>query len=103
MAANPYKYIAEDEEPPELQETDGIEPEIGLMLWAEQLGNIVCASSIGWWQWEAEKNNREERIQQIYNQLEMLWSRLEVDQDSIDMFIEINRGTGEATIQAVRW
>ena len=52
-------------------------------------------------QWGAEKATREERIQALYNQVEVLWHRLEVGQDPIDLFIEMNRGSGEGTIKAV--
>ena len=41
------------------------------------------------------------QIQALYDQLEPLWARLEVDQDQQDLFMEMNHGCGEAVIRAV--
>ncbi|KAL7424666.1 Microtubule bundling protein [Cryptotrichosporon argae] len=80
----------DEEEAGEIRGMDGVEPEIGLMRWAEEVLEL----------WISEKNARDERIQALYEKIEPLWSRLEVAQDVIDLFIESNRGSGEATIQA---
>lgn len=52
-------------------------------------------------QWIAEKDRRDDEIQQLYEKIEPLWTRLEVPKDVIDLFIESNRGSGESTIRAV--
>lgn len=52
-------------------------------------------------QWANEKLSREARIQELYDQIEPLWTRMGEEQDYIDVFIDSNRGSGEATIRAV--
>lgn len=87
----------------ELKGMDGIEPEIGLIAWCEQLIELVSCYNLGIAnsQWVAEKESRDARIQELYEQIEPLWNRLQVPQDVIDLFIESNRGSGLSTIQAV--
>jgi len=41
------------------------------------------------------------QIQALYDQLEPLWARLEVDQDQQDLFMEMNHGCGDTVIRAV--
>lgn len=50
-----------------------------------------------------EKDDRDARIQELYEQIEPLWTRLEVPKEDIDSFIESNRGSGHSTIQAVSY
>ena len=49
-----------------------------------------------------ERDSRIAQIQGLYDKLEPLWLRLEVEQDQQDLFIEMNRGCGETVIRAVR-
>ncbi|TXT15770.1 hypothetical protein VHUM_00273 [Vanrija humicola] len=79
-----------EEDGVEIQGMDGIEPEIGLTNWADTLLEI----------WIAEKDRRDDEIQQLYEKIEPLWTRLDVPKDVIDLFIESNRGSGESTIRA---
>ena len=48
-----------------------------------------------------EKDDRDARIQELYEQIEPLWTRLEVPKEEIDAFMESNRGSGLRNIQAV--
>ena len=41
------------------------------------------------------------QIQALYDQIEPLWQRLEIEQDQTDLFMEMNHGCGEAVIKAV--
>lgn len=50
----------------------------------------------------ALKSHREQQIQQIYDDLEPLWCRLNVDPEHINEFVEANRGSSEATVKNVR-
>ncbi|KAK4690059.1 Ase1/PRC1/MAP65 family protein, partial [Tremellales sp. Uapishka_1] len=80
----------EEEEVVEVNGLDGVEPEVGLIDWAEDVEEL----------WSNEKADREARIQHLYDQLEPLWLRLEVSQDVMDLFVESNRGTGDGVINA---
>lgn len=91
MAVNEAWQGEDDEEAPEIQGMEGVEPEVGLMNWAEQLLEL----------WANEKDARDGHIQELYEKIEPLWQRLEVPQEEIDVFIESNRGSGESTIHAV--
>lgn len=91
MAVNEAWQGEDDEEAPEIQGLEGVEPEVGLMNWAEQLLEL----------WANEKDARDGHIQELYEKIEPLWQRLEVPQEEIDVFIESNRGSGESTIHAV--
>lgn len=51
--------------------------------------------------WNGELESRMAQIQALYDQLEPLWARLEVDQDQQDLFMEMNHGCGETVIRAV--
>jgi Ase1/PRC1/MAP65 family protein len=52
-------------------------------------------------QLEDLKARREAHIQAIYNELDTLWRRLGVEEADMDAFIEANRGSTEANVQAV--
>ena len=43
------------------------------------------------------------RIQELFNQIEPQWNRMAVDQEFMDAFFDINRGSGESAILAVRY
>ncbi|KAK8861636.1 hypothetical protein IAR55_002459 [Kwoniella newhampshirensis] len=81
------------EEWPEIEDLDGlesVEPEIGLIEWSDQITDL----------WNGRKEEHEARIQELFNLVEPLWSRLEVDAETTELFIEMNRGSGDATIKA---
>ena len=84
---------------------DGVEPEVGLTTWAEAMSNLVSNATLVRCytddQWNGELDSRMAQIQALYDQLEPLWARLEVDQDQQDLFMEMNHGCGEAVIRAV--
>lgn len=52
-------------------------------------------------QWIDEKEYRDCRIQDLYEKINPLWSRLQIPQEQINGFIESNLGSGESTIVAV--
>ncbi|WVW80220.1 hypothetical protein I302_102198 [Kwoniella bestiolae CBS 10118] len=74
----------------DLNGMEGVEPEIGLIEWSEELTEL----------WNTRKEEHEARIQELYNLVEPLWNRLEVDQATMDLFVDMNRGSGEAVIKA---
>lgn len=51
---------------------------------------------------EAEQASRENRIQELYNQLAPLWTRLGVPPEEIEAFIDANQGCSERAVMAVR-
>ncbi|EIW69021.1 hypothetical protein TREMEDRAFT_62739 [Tremella mesenterica DSM 1558] len=92
LAQNPLPEDEEDddEEGMVVIGMEIVEPEQGLLEWTESLNEL----------WTEEKDRRQNRIQELYNQVEPLWIRLEMEQDAMDLFIEMNRGCGEAVIEA---
>ncbi|TYJ52083.1 hypothetical protein B9479_007318 [Cryptococcus floricola] len=83
----------ESEEWPEVDSLEGmedVEPEIPLIEWVDEVTEL----------WAGLKEGHEARIQEMYNLVEPLWTRLEVDQETMDCFVEMNRGSGDATIAA---
>ncbi|WRT65761.1 uncharacterized protein IL334_002710 [Kwoniella shivajii] len=74
----------------DLEGMEKVEPEIGLIEWAEEITEL----------WNSKKEEHESRIQELYNLVEPLWSRLEVDQNTMDLFVDMNRGSGESVITA---
>ncbi|KAE8539597.1 hypothetical protein D1P53_003531 [Cryptococcus gattii VGV] len=82
-----------NEEWPVVDDLEGFkdtEPEIPLIEWVEETMEL----------WTAEKEEHEARIQELYNLVEPLWTKLGVEQETMDCFVEMNRGSGEATIKA---
>ncbi|KDQ11552.1 hypothetical protein BOTBODRAFT_57325 [Botryobasidium botryosum FD-172 SS1] len=71
-------------------ELEGLDPNCEIIQWAEKYKIEL----------DEEKERRENLIQDMYDQLEVLWKRLGVDADDIDMFIEGNRGIANANILA---
>ncbi|GJJ12968.1 hypothetical protein Clacol_007215 [Clathrus columnatus] len=69
---------------------EDVEPTIGLMKWVEGLRHDL----------EELKARRENQIQGLYNELDALWRRLGVSEADMDAFIEANRGSTEANVQA---
>ena len=88
---------------------EGVEPSLGLMQWAEgtkvEVGRSLPLTldrltSLRY-QLEELKARREAHIQAIYNELDTLWRRLGVEEAEMDAFVEANRGSTEANVQAV--
>jgi len=42
------------------------------------------------------------QIQALYDQIEPLWQRLEIEQDQTDLFMEMNHGWNDASSSAGR-
>ncbi|WWC87953.1 uncharacterized protein L201_002853 [Kwoniella dendrophila CBS 6074] len=74
----------------DLKGMENVEPEIGLIEWSDELIDL----------WNSRKEQHESKIQELYNLVEPLWSRLEIDQDTMDLFVDMNRGSGESVIKA---
>jgi protein regulator of cytokinesis 1 len=70
---------------------EGVDPTVDLMEWAEALKIAL----------EDEKTRREDYIQGMYDQLEILWKRLGVEEQETDAFVEENSGTAPSNVQAV--
>ncbi|KZW01124.1 hypothetical protein EXIGLDRAFT_603456 [Exidia glandulosa HHB12029] len=69
---------------------EGVEPTLGLVAWAERVKYDL----------EELKTRRETAIQAMYDELEVLWKRLGVDEGSIDEFVELHRGSTGETLRA---
>ncbi|WVQ78807.1 hypothetical protein IAT38_000898 [Cryptococcus sp. DSM 104549] len=92
IASNPLPP-GDSEDWPEvddLEGMEGVEPQVPLVEWAEEVTEL----------WNVVKEEHEARIQELYNLVEPLWTRLEVEQETTDLFVDMNRGSGEATIKA---
>ncbi|KAF5364429.1 hypothetical protein D9758_010716 [Tetrapyrgos nigripes] len=61
-----------------------------LMSWASHLCSTL----------EETKRRRESHIQAMYAPLEPLWQRLKVDQEDMDVFVDMNRGSTEECVRA---
>ncbi|KIR70779.1 hypothetical protein I310_05630 [Cryptococcus deuterogattii CA1014] len=94
IALNPLPPMDDgNEEWPVVDDLEGFkdtEPEIPLIEWVEETMEL----------WTSEKEEHEARIQELYNMVEPLWTKLGVEQETMDCFVEMNRGSGEATIKA---
>ncbi|KAG8935183.1 hypothetical protein FRC01_007416 [Tulasnella sp. 417] len=69
---------------------EGVDPTCGVMEWAETLQTELAEI----------KSHREAQIQVFYDQLEVLWKRLEVSEEEMDAFIDENRGSTEEVVAA---
>jgi len=74
----------------QLINTCGIEPTQGIIAWADRLHLDLGELT----------RRREVHIQAMYEQLEALWRRIGVDVDRVEGFVEANRGSTGAVIQA---
>ncbi|KAJ2924052.1 hypothetical protein H1R20_g13040, partial [Candolleomyces eurysporus] len=68
---------------------EGVEPTQGLLEWAAMLHSSL----------EELKKKREAHIQAMYDQLEGLWRRLGVNEEAMDAFVEMHRGSTEEVIR----
>ncbi|KAF5340429.1 hypothetical protein D9758_013548 [Tetrapyrgos nigripes] len=69
---------------------NNVNPTPALMSWASHLCSTL----------EETKRRRESHIQAMYDQLEPLWQRLKVDQEDMDVFVDMNRGSTEECVRA---
>jgi Microtubule associated protein (MAP65/ASE1 family) len=68
---------------------ENVEPSLRLIEWAQSQHAAL----------EDIKRKREAHIQSMYDQLEGLWRRLGVDESDMDAFVDMNRGSTEATVR----
>ncbi|GMK59590.1 hypothetical protein CspeluHIS016_0801960 [Cutaneotrichosporon spelunceum] len=90
ISLNPVKAGSFEDEEQGIEGMEGIEPEVGLINWADTLLQL----------WTEEKEERDEQIQALYEHIEPLWDRLKVEQEYINSFTERNVGSGLTSIQA---
>ena len=50
--------------------------------------------------WQAERTDREERIQKLFDQIEPIWLRLEIPEEEINEFVNQHGGLSLHTLQA---
>ncbi|CAE6472496.1 unnamed protein product [Rhizoctonia solani] len=67
-----------------------LDPKPEILTWASELVKAL----------EGEQSHREQRIQDLYNQLAPLWTRLGVPEDEVEAFIESNQGCSEKSVLA---
>jgi protein regulator of cytokinesis 1 len=99
--------VAEENQEPELEGLDDVQPEIGLINWVNEIAGLVSVQAIfharvADQQWHARRDVHQLRIQEIFNQIEPQWVRMGVDQEFMDVFFAINMGSSESAIAAVR-
>ncbi|TFK23330.1 hypothetical protein FA15DRAFT_695155 [Coprinopsis marcescibilis] len=68
---------------------ENVEPTLQLLAWATQLVNSLTDL----------KRTRERHIQAMYDQLEVLWTRLGVSEQDIDAFVDVNRGSTRSCVK----
>lgn len=69
---------------------DGVQPTPGLLDWA-----VTMRAAL-----EQLKRAREVAIQAMYDQLEVLWRRMGVADEQMDMFVDAHRGATEDVVRA---
>jgi hypothetical protein len=90
----------------DLKGLEHLQPEVGMINWISELSDLVSRfcwslSEVANEQWNKWKDACEIRIQEIFNQIEPHWNRMKVDIDTMNLFFDMNRGSGEPTIAAV--
>ena len=80
----------QDSPPGTLLSSCGVEPTQEILAWADRLHAEL----------NELKRRREVHIQAMYDQLEALWRRMGVDEAAMDGFVDANRSSTGATIQA---
>ncbi|KAG9126321.1 hypothetical protein FRC07_003920 [Ceratobasidium sp. 392] len=73
-----------------LRAVEGVVPKVSIISWATELVSAL----------EAEQTSREQRIQELYNQLAPLWTRLGVPPEEVEEFIDKNQGCSENSVLA---
>ncbi|KAH7337979.1 microtubule associated protein-domain-containing protein [Rhizoctonia solani] len=89
-AAGECSGDAEDGMKAAMRAVERLDPKLEILTWASQLVKAL----------EGEQSHREQRIQDLYNQLAPLWTRLGVPDDEVETFIEQNQGCSERSVLA---
>ncbi|CAE6385895.1 unnamed protein product [Rhizoctonia solani] len=89
-AAGECSGDAEDGMKAAMRAVERLDPKPEIVAWSSELVKAL----------EGEQSHREQRIQDLYNQLAPLWTRLEVPEDEVEAFIERNQGCSESSVLA---
>ncbi|CCO37706.1 Anaphase spindle elongation protein 1 [Rhizoctonia solani AG-1 IB] len=89
-AAGECSGDAEDGMKAAMRAVERLDPKPEVVAWASELVKAL----------EGEQSHREQRIQDLYNQLAPLWTRLEVPEEEVEAFIERNQGCSEKSVLA---
>ncbi|KAG8704395.1 hypothetical protein FRC08_002252 [Ceratobasidium sp. 394] len=73
-----------------MRAVEGVVPKVSIIAWATELVSAL----------EAEQTSREQRIQELYNQLAPLWTRLGVPPEEVEEFIDKHQGCSESSVLA---
>ncbi|KAF8686416.1 Microtubule associated protein (MAP65/ASE1 family) [Rhizoctonia solani] len=89
-AAGECSGDAEDGMKAAMRAVERLDPKPEIVAWSSELVKAL----------EGEQSHREQRIQDLYNQLAPLWTRLEVPEEEVEAFIERNQGCSERSVLA---
>ncbi|KAG8730219.1 hypothetical protein FRC11_007237 [Ceratobasidium sp. 423] len=89
-AAGECSGDAEDGMKAAMRAVERLDPRPEILSWSSELVKAL----------EGEQSHREERIQDLYNQLAPLWTRLGVPEEEVEVFIESNQGCSEKSVLA---
>ncbi|CAE7185344.1 unnamed protein product [Rhizoctonia solani] len=89
-AAGECSGDAEDGMKAAMRAVERLDPRPEIISWATELVKAL----------EGEQSHREQRIQDLYNQLAPLWTRLDIPEDQVEAFIEQNQGCSEKSVMA---
>ncbi|KAG8744287.1 hypothetical protein FRC10_010450 [Ceratobasidium sp. 414] len=73
-----------------MRAVEGVVPKVSIIAWATELVSAL----------EAEQSSREQRIQEMYNQLAPLWTRLGISPEEVEEFIDKYQGCSENSVLA---
>ncbi|KAF8754796.1 Microtubule associated protein (MAP65/ASE1 family) [Rhizoctonia solani] len=91
-AAGECSGDAEDGMKAAMRAVERLDPKPEIVAWSSELVKAL----------EGEQSHREQRIQDLYNQLAPLWTRLEVPEEEVEAFIERNQGCSESVLAVIR-
>ncbi|CAE6441529.1 unnamed protein product [Rhizoctonia solani] len=89
-AAGECSGDAEDGMKAAMRAVERLDPKPEILAWASELVKAL----------EGEQSHREQRIQDLYNQLAPLWTRLDIPEEEVEAFIERNQGCSERSVLA---
>ncbi|CAE6433798.1 unnamed protein product [Rhizoctonia solani] len=89
-AAGECSGDAEDGMKAAMRAVERLDPKLEILTWSSELVKAL----------EGEQSHREQRIQDLYNQLAPLWTRLGVPEEEVEAFIESNQGCSEKSVLA---
>ncbi|KAJ1305438.1 hypothetical protein OPQ81_000448 [Rhizoctonia solani] len=89
-AAGECSGDAEDGMKAAMRAVERLDPKPEILSWSSELVKAL----------EGEQSHREERIQDLYNQLAPLWTRLGIPEEEVEAFIEQNQGCSEKSVMA---